>query len=153
MAFVLRRRNRLKLHALLFAFGYAQRLALAFVALEEFRIVIRFAVDAFPGEQRLIAGRQAAQGEAPALIGDCFAIAVRTASEARFGHRNDHCVGDGFILLIGGDALGDRSIGACHQIERGRAATYAESRVRRVAARSHGFKKPIRHGAGFRNLN
>src|ERR1039457_3900139 len=81
--------NRLEPHALSIALAHTHRLALAFVALEELGIVIGFAVHALPGEQRVVAGRQAANAKASTLIGQRFAITLRTVAEARFGHGDD----------------------------------------------------------------
>src|SRR5437879_6505582 len=104
-----------------------QRLTLAFVAFEEFGIVVGFAIHALPGEQRVIAGRQAAQSEASPLIGNRLSIAIGMAAEARFGYGDHYRIGNELVLLIGGYALGDGSVSARQQVKRARTATHAES--------------------------
>src|ERR1017187_7020250 len=113
---ILSGRNCLQPCARVIAFVQVKRSSLPLVALEEFRIVVGFAIHAFPSEERVVAGRQAAQGEASALITDRGTIALGTAAPARFGHGDHYRVGNGFVLLIDGHALGDRTIAARYQI-------------------------------------
>src|ERR1700691_3422033 len=65
--------NRLELQAHAIALAHMQRLASAFVAHKELGIIVSVTVDTLPRKDRVIAGRQAPQRKASALIGGSFA--------------------------------------------------------------------------------
>src|SRR6266481_5296489 len=109
-----------------------QGLSLALIALQEFRIVVRFAVYTLPREQRVVARNHAPQGVASELIGDGCAIAFRMAAEPRLGHGDHDGVGHRFILLITDRALNRGTVGARQQIECSDATANAESGFRHI---------------------
>src|ERR1700678_3335438 len=108
--FVLDGRSHFNLHRRVVTLVYMQLFSKSFVALEKFCIVISFSIHAFPRKDRVATGGQAAQGKPSALIAEHFSIAVGTLAETRFRYGDNHCVGHGFILLIGRDALAAASI-------------------------------------------
>src|SRR6516165_9343748 len=89
-------RNGLEFETLSIPFGNSQGASLPLRGFQEIWIVISFAVDAFPGENRVVPGGNAAQTEPSTLIGNGFAITIRAVSPARFRNRDDDRVGQRF---------------------------------------------------------
>src|SRR5580658_1380549 len=111
---ILRRRNHGHLQALPLAFTHPQRRSLPFIALEEFRIVISFAVHALPRKNGVVAWRQPVQREVSALVADCLAVTVGARAQSRLRNSNHGDVGQRLAFGVGRRSVDYCSVRARH---------------------------------------
>src|SRR5579872_7588441 len=73
---IFRLSDRLHLHRLPIALAQTHRDSLAFIYLQKLGIVVCVTVHAFPCQQRIVSGRNAAQAEASTLVAGRLVIAI-----------------------------------------------------------------------------
>src|SRR5215471_12401709 len=127
-------RNYLQLEAFASSFGELERGSLLFVRFEEVGIVIGVAFNGFPGNERVLAGTDAAERESSALVGDGFAVVIGARAQAWLGDCDHERVRSRFTMVIDRDAFDDGSINAHDQVKGSAAAAQRWSGVIQVAS-------------------